>query len=173
MALERISVVAALGAALALLDGCSAAAPRGAPARTPARAAAPVSIADLGWLLGAWRGRGEEGETFEQVAVRDDSTFSIVYYTDSTRTATHPVAGTIEERAGRVYHTRGAARWVVAGGFPTSLHFHPVEGADTRLHWSYEPPPRTAAVTRTDSLGREVTRSYVFSRVYHEHPWRT
>lgn len=172
LALGRIVSSAALGLALALFGGCGAPAARSAPEQTRSGVVAPVSIAELGWLIGTWRGTGEGQEFFEQIAVLDDSTLSVVHFTDSTRTAIQPVTGTIEERAGRVYHTYGQARWVVTGGSARSLLFRPVEGADHRFRWTSElPTRRTTTLVRTDGLGREVTQTYTLKRLDADHTW--
>ncbi len=155
------------GAALALLAACSTPAPRSAPEQSRSSAAAPLTLADVRWVLGTWRGTGGGGNPFfEEYRVRDDSTFSITYFTDSTRTATQRVTGTVEERAGRIYHTYGRSRWVVAEGTPTSLLFHPVEQADNRFRWSYVSPTQwTATLMNPDSTGREVTHTYTLDRL--------
>jgi hypothetical protein len=134
--------------------------------------AAAGTLDGLGWLLGDWRGTGEGEEFHEQYQVQDDSTFRVVYFTDCTRTATRPDSGTLEERAGRLYHTRGRARWLVTERSSTSLVFEPVEGASHRFRWIMETPVRrTVVATRPDSPGREVTQSYSLRRLDHQHDW--
>lgn len=164
----RMKRIVMMAVGLALAGGCGTSAAPAGGARSPAPGAS-VTLADLGWLLGTWRGTGEGGgeEFFERYSVRDDSTFSIVYFTDSTCTATQPVTGTVEERAGRIYHTYGPSRWVVPEGSPASLLFHPVERANNRFRWTSERATRwTATLMHTDSLGREVARTYTLHRLH-------
>jgi hypothetical protein len=155
-----------------LLGGCSAFAARVAPGRGGAPVAAAGTLDGMGWLLGHWRGTGEGEEFHEQYQAQDDSTFRVVYFTDCTRTAARPDSGTLEQRAGRLYHTRGRARWLVTERSSTSLVFHPVEGAAHRFRWILETPAwRTAVVTRLDGRGREVTQTYSLRRLDHQHDW--
>lgn len=168
-----IAALVAFGAALALLlAGCGALAPRRAPGQGPAPAAAAGTLDGMGWLLGHWRATGAGEEIHEQYEIQDDSTFRVVYFTDCTRTATRPVSGTLEQRAGRLYHTHGRARWLVTERSPATLVFQPLEGAGHPFRWILETPAwRTAIVTRADSLGREVTQTYSLRRLDHQHDW--
>lgn len=72
-----------------------------------------VTLAELEWLIGTWRGTREEDESefFQSYRVRDDSTFSIVYFAAAACRPANPVTATLEQRGGRVYHTFGPARW--------------------------------------------------------------
>ncbi len=152
--------------ALALLGGCAALG-AGRP-----RGAAPVQLAELGWLLGPWRvteGEGAEA-TYEAVQDRDDGALDVVYFTDSTRTATHPDTGRIQERGGRLFFSRGRVRWVVAGDSATDLRLEPVSGTDVRLHWTrVTTTRRVTTLTRMDGQGRSVTRTLSLKRLEADH----
>lgn len=161
--MNRLSCIACLTAAAALLGGCGTPAPRTSPGQNGTPVA--IRLADVRWLLGTWRGSGEGENFYEAYRPVDDSTFSIVYFTDSTRTATQPTTGTVEQRGGRLYHTYGRSRWV-ADGSPTSLQFEPVERATNHFRWSYDSPSRwRATLLHRDSLGGVVTRSYTLERL--------
>lgn len=129
-----------------------------------APAGARVTLAELAWLIGTWRGTGQEdgSEIFQSYGVRDDSTVSIVYLNDATCTPADPVSGTLEQRGGRVYQTFGPSRWVMRGS-PASLLLEPVGDAGTRFRWTPEGPTRwTATVIQP---GSESTLTYTFQRL--------
>lgn len=156
-----------------LLAGCGASdAPRAddAAGATAQAAAAPagttISLGDLSWLLGSWRGTGEGEEFYEDFRLEDDSTITIVYYEDASRTRVQRMRGTVEVRGGTIWHSHGDARWRLDSGTPTSLSFVPVQNASNRFTWSRESADRWTAVLRyTAPDGSEVEGTYVMERI--------